>query len=228
MRIRSRQIDTGKARAVRIPSEQREGGFSLIELMVVLLIFSALGAATLSLTVETQRCVQTSLKASGLLDSGLRALGQMTQEIRLAGFPAAGSFSASGLSANPGVAANSVTTATSYDLIFEADIDGDGRVEQVEYVLPAGSQTITRIVTKKNLDGTYTGAPTVSQPFLNQVQNQIQSQPLFTWQTDPSSTKPFPQNIQNVYINPILKTTDASSGAVANLILKAAGQRMNP
>lgn len=209
-------------------SRTAEGGFTLIELMLVLLIFTVLTAVALSLTIGAQHGLWNVQGSTSLLDSGLRTLTLMKQEISLAGHPDAGSFSAAAVSNHPGIAAKTFTTATGYDLVFEGDVNGDGQVEQVEYTLPTGSQTLLRRVTPKNLDGTIPLGSTVSQSLLSNVQNQLTGQPVFSWSTDPLSQSPFPQNIQTVYVNLILKTCSGGSSSASSLALATACERMNP
>ena len=205
-----------------------EAGFTFLELMLVLIIISALTAAAFDLSRAAQNSLANVQGSSSLLDSGLRALTQMKRDIRLAGHPDAGSFSAAAVSNHPGIVANSFTAVSGFDLVFEADLNGDGRVEQVEYTLPAGTQTLVRSVTPKNLDGTMAAGSTVSQPLLSNVQNQLSGQPVFSWSTDPLSLSPFPQNIQTVYVNLILQAGSGSSRAVSSLALATACKRMNP
>jgi prepilin-type N-terminal cleavage/methylation domain-containing protein len=209
-------------------SRTAEDGFTLIELMLVLIIFTVLTVAALSLSRDAQNCLWNVQGSSNLLDSGLRALTLMKREIRLAGYPGAGSFSATAVSNHPGIVANSFITASSYDLVFEGDVSGNGQVEQVKYTLPAGSQTLVRYVTPKNPDGTIAVGSTVSQSLLSNVQNQLTSQPVFSWSTDPLSKSPFPQNIRTVYVNLILQTDSGGLGPASNLALATACERMNP
>jgi len=205
-----------------------EGGFTLLELMLVLAIFTVLTAAALSLSRDAQNSLWNAQGSSNLLDSSLRALTQVKREIRLAGHPGAGSFSATAVSNHPGIVANSFTAASSYDLVFEGDVNGDGQVERVEYTLPAGSQTLVRYVTPKNPNGTFAVGSTVSQSLLSNVQNQLTGQPVFSWSTDPLSQSPFPQNIRTVYVNLILQTGSGGSSVASNLALSTACERMNP
>jgi prepilin-type N-terminal cleavage/methylation domain-containing protein len=207
---------------------REEDGFSAIELMLVLLIFTVLTAAALSLSRDAQNKLWNAQGSSDLLDSGLRALTLMKREIRLAGHPDAGSFSASAVSNHPGIVARSFTAASSYDLVFEGDVNGDGQVEQVEYKLAAGSQALLRSVTPKNPDGTIPAGSTISQTLLSNVQNQATGQPVFSWSTDPLSQSPFPQNIRTVYVNLILQTGSGGSSAAASLALATACERMSP
>ena len=210
------------------PSRTAEGGFTLIELMLVLVIFTALTAAALNLSISAQNSLWNVQGSTSLLDSGLRTLTLMKQEIRLAGHPDAGSFSAAAVSNHPGIAANTFTTATAYDLVFQGDVNGNGQVEQVEYTLPAGSQTLLRLVTPINPNGSIRAGSTVSGTLLSNVQNQLTGQPLFSWSTDPLSPSPFPQNIQTVYVNLILNTSIGGASSASNLALATACERMNP
>ena len=210
------------------PSRTAEGGFTLIELMLVLVIFTVLTAVALSLTIGAQNSLWNVQGSTSLLDSGLRTLTLMKQEIRLAGHPDAGSFSASAVANHPGIAAKTFTTATGYDLVFQGDVNGNGQVEEVEYTLPTGSQTLVRNVTPKNLNGTFTAGSTVSGTLLSNVQNQLTGQPVFSWSTDPLSQSPFPQNIQTVYVNLILNTSIGGASSASNLALATACERMNP
>jgi prepilin-type N-terminal cleavage/methylation domain-containing protein len=203
-----------------------EDGFTLIELVLVLLIFSVLTAAALSLSLDALHSLWSAQGSSNLLDSGLHALTQMKQDIRLAGHPDKGSFSLAAYQNHPAIAANTFTTATGYDLVFQGDVNGDGQVEQVEYTLPAGSQTLMRLVTPMN--GSIPAGSTVSQALLGNVQNQLLGQPVFSWSTDPLSQSPFPQNIRTVYVNLILKTVGGGLSAASNLALTTACERMNP
>jgi type II secretory pathway pseudopilin PulG len=210
------------------PSNRAGGGFTYIEIMLVLLIFTVLTAAALSLSIDAQNSLWNVQGSSTLLDSGLRTLTQMKQEISLAGHPDPGSFSAAAVTAHPGIAALTFTTATGYDLIFQGDVNGDGQVEQVEYTLPPGSQTLLRLVTPINRDGTIPAGGTVSGTLLSNVQNQLTGQPVFSWSTDPYSPSPFPQNIQTVYVNLILETSSGGSSSASRLALATACERMNP
>jgi len=205
-----------------------EVGFSLIELLIVLLIFTVLTGAAMTLVVTAHKSLQARWSSSTALEGGLRAVNQMTREMRMAGFPSDKSFSTAAVTSHPGLVATPFVTASAYDLKFEADTDGDGQVEQIEYVLASGAQTIIRRSTLKNLNGTLATTTQVSTLFLDHVQNQILSQPLFSWDLDPSSSRPFPQNIRTIYINAILKPVGGQGGTAPNVTLAAACQRMNP
>lgn len=221
----------GREEAGPRPKTQRAAsnlGFSLIELVMVLLLFSALTAVATSLLVESHKSLQNRLSSSSLSDTGLMSLNQIAREVRMAGYPSSKCFSQSAVTNHPGIVAVPFVSVSAYDLVFEADINGDGQVERIEYVLPPGSTALTRNLTVKNPDGTLAVSGTTSTSVLANLQNQLQGQPLFTWDIDPSNSSPFPQNIRTVYINAILQSRGGESGAPANAILTATCQRLNP
>jgi prepilin-type N-terminal cleavage/methylation domain-containing protein len=226
MRMAKSHASHTPAPSSRLPV--RDAGFSLIELLLVLLIFSVLTGAAMTLVVNAYKSLQGRLSSSTALDKGLRAVNQMSGEIRMAGFPSDKSFTTTAVTSSPGIVAIPFVIASAYDLTFEADTDGDGRVEQIEYVLASGSESIIRRSTLKNLNGTLATSTLVSSLFLDHVQNQTLSQPLFSWDLDPSSSKPFPQNIRAIYVNAILKPVGEQGGTASNVTLVAACHRMNP
>lgn len=205
-----------------------EEGFSLIELLLALAILTALTGIAIGMFVRAQNAVQMQLSSSTLDSGALNALNQMAREIRMAGFPSSGSFTAAAVTSHPGIVATPFLAISGYDLKFEANIHGHGRVEQIEYVLSPGTQTLLRVSAEKGPDGSLLPSTSVSTQFLLNLQNQLQGQPLFTWDTDPLSTSPFPQNVRTVYINLILASNGNGSGGPVNVTLMAACQRMNP
>lgn len=228
-KAKSRKSGGLTAPASRRPSFQFQvDGYSIIELMLVLLLISALTGIAMDLTLGAHKSLQRTLSSSTLLADGLTALNQMTRDIRMAGFPSSKCFTAAAVSTSPGLVANGFVAASSYDLKFEADVNGSGQVSQIEYVIPSGSQTLYRYSTLKNLDGTLATGTTVSTAFLGNVQNQVLSTPLFSWDLDPLSSNSFPQNIKTVYINLVLTSSGNESGMPVNVTLTATCQRVNP
>lgn len=195
--------------------------------MVASLISTVVTGACLTFYLSAQRTFENVQSSSSLLHSGQRMLSQMTREIKMAGFPSSESLSATAVASFPGIVADSFVVASDYDLAFEADLDGDGQVEQVEYLLPDGSATIERRLRRKNLDGTLASSM-LSEPLVSKVQNRIQGKPLFRWQIDPASSKPFPKNIRIVFVNLVLKSEMGQGRPPAELTLAATCPRMNP
>ena len=228
---RRRRLPSGRPRYSAAEARARAAGApdrggSLIELILVLAVFGVLTAIALTLMLETYKGVKSRLGSATLFDSGVTALNQMTREIRMAGFPSSKSFSASAVSASPGLIATSFVTVTSYDLVFQADTDGDGTVEQIEYVNAPNSQSLLRMSTGKNLNGSL-AMTTVTTLALDHVQNRVTNQPLFTWDVDPSIAQTFPLNVRAVYINLVLQSAGNESGPPALVTLMATCPRMN-
>jgi hypothetical protein len=211
-----------------IPSEPNfsDAGGSLLELVMVLSLFGTLTAMALALVLQSYNGVQLQLSTSTLFDSGTTALNRMTRELRMAGYPSAKLFTSSAVASYPGLVAMPFVTVTAYDVVFQADIHHDGTVEQIEYVLAAGSQNLYRNSTLKNLDGTLASS-TVTTLLLNNVQNQVQGTPLFAWNTNPSDNQSFPLNVQTIYINLVLQSSGGESGSPASVTLTATCPRMN-
>ena len=193
---------------------------------MVVSLFGTLTAMALALVLQSYKGVQLRLSTSTLFDSGTTALNQMTRELRMAGYPSAKLFTSSAVASSPGLVATPFVTVTAYDVVFQADTNQDGTVEQIEYVLAAGSQNLYRKSTLKNLNGTLASS-TVTTLLLNNVQNQIQGTPLFAWNTNPSGTQSFPLNVQTIYINLVLQSSGNESGSPASVTLTATCPRMN-
>lgn len=203
-----------------------DAGQSLLELVLVLSLFGTLTAMALALILQSYKGVQLRLSTSTLFDSGTTALIQMTKELRMAGYPSAKLFTSAAVQSSPGLVATPFVTVTAYDLVFQADTNQDGTVEQIEYVLAPGSQNLYRKSTLKNLNGTL-GLSTVTTLLLNNVQNQVSGRPLFAWNTNPSDTQSFPLNVQTIYINLLLQSSGNESGSPASVTLTATCPRMN-
>ena len=203
-----------------------DAGSSLLELVMVVAFFGTLTAMALALVMQSYQGVQLRMSTSTLYDTGTTALNQMTKELRMAGYPSAKLFTSSAVAGSPGLVATPFVSVTAYDLVFQADANQDGTVEQIEYVLASGSQNLYRNSTLKNLDGTLASS-TVTTLLLNNVQNQIQGTPLFAWDTNPPGAPPSSQNVQTIYINLVLQSSGGESGSPASLTLTATCPRMN-
>jgi Tfp pilus assembly protein PilW len=189
-------------------------------------MFGVLTAIALTLMLQTYMGVQSRLGSTTLFDSGVTALNEMTREIRMAGYPSRKCFSTSAVTASPGLVATPFVTVTPYDLTFQADIDGDGTVEQIEYVNPPQSENLLRTVSKKNLNGSL-ATSALTTLAVDNIQNRVYNQSLFTWDVDPSITEPFPLNVRAVYINLVLQAAGNGSGPPDVVTLMATCPRTN-
>jgi prepilin-type N-terminal cleavage/methylation domain-containing protein len=125
-------------RGIKNSSFELQRGFSLIELMIVVIILLAILAAlfqVLNLSTERSSTEQTKLD---MFQEAREFMDQMSRDLRLAGYPNARNFAPSILpeppTADARVAVGIVKIADG-ELWFEADVDGDGTVEVVRYYL---------------------------------------------------------------------------------------------
>ncbi|MEW5974913.1 MAG: prepilin-type N-terminal cleavage/methylation domain-containing protein [Acidobacteriota bacterium] len=117
---------------MKCPPSQK--GFTLIELMVVMLVFSIIVGGLFSNLDQGQKRHQYEQDVLEVQQSARNAIDTMEREIRLAGFPKL-SYYASTLNYTTGsnqVSAGFVTTSAT-NLIFQGDINEDGAVEVVQY-----------------------------------------------------------------------------------------------
>lgn len=215
----------GTGSTPRKPKFSDTGG-TLLELVMVLSLFGTLTAMAMALILQSYKGVQLRLSESALFDTGTTALNQMTRELRMAGYPSAKLFTSSAVANSPGLIATPFVSVTAYDVVFQADTNQNGTVEEIEYFLASGSQNLYRKSTLKNLNGTL-GPSTVTTLLLNNVQNQISGTPLFAWSTNPSNPQSFPLNVQAIYVNLLLQSSGNESGSPASVTLTATCPRMN-
>ena len=227
MTSRRNHIDTSHpgAKPAAEPVRASEAGTSLLELILVLGMLGVLTAISLALLLQSYASVKSRLGTTTDFDTGATAVNQMAREIRMAGYPSSKCFSAPAVAASPGLVATPFVTVTPYDLMFQADVNGDGMVEQIEYVNPPQSVNLYRRITVKNLSGSLAaGAATTL--VMNGLQNQANNQPLFTWDVDPSIPQAFPLNVRTVYINLLVPSTGSPASSTA-MTLMATCPRMN-
>jgi prepilin-type N-terminal cleavage/methylation domain-containing protein len=122
----------------------KQSGFSLLELLIVIMIFLIISAAVfqvLGLTTERSSAEQTKLD---MFQEAREFMDQMARDLRLAGYPNARNFApsvlANPLANDPRVAVGIVKIASG-ELWFEADVDGTGTVSVIRYYLDTSSST---------------------------------------------------------------------------------------
>ena len=208
------------------PAGASQAGTTLLELVLVLTIFGVLTAIALTLILQTYTSVQTQLGSSTLYDNGVTALTQMTREIRMAGYPSKKFFSSATVAASPGLVATPFVSVTSHKLVFQADLYGTGAVEQIEYHIPWRTQNLERSITAVNPNGSLAGS-TLTTLLVGNVQNELEGQPLFTWDVDPTIDQPFPLNVRTVYINLVLQSPGNQSTPPLAMTLMATCPRTN-
>lgn len=224
-------MKTRQALSFRVIGDARgraNAGSTLLELMLVLLIFGTLTAIAAALVLQTYRSVQGQLSSTTLYDTSSTALMQMGREIRMAGYPSAKAFSSSAVTSNPGiVAVPYVSPLTNYKLIIQAAVYGNGLVQQIQYENPVGTTVLQRTVTQINPNGTPASGGATSTVMLTGVQNVTKGIPLFTWDIDPSSPQSFPLNVRTIYINLVVQSSGSNGSVPVPVVLTAACPRQN-
>lgn len=201
-------------------------GFSILEMLVAMFIFTLMTAGVLTLVSATQRSYTNEQSNNDAAWQGRAAVDLMMGELRMAGYPPKNTYAATaGLtSANSSLVAATFLTATATQVVFEADLDGNGVVERVEYRL--SGTTFQRSAVSKNANGT---APAAQYDTLaGNVTNG--STPIFTYTTDPLSTQASPGNVNSAQIRLQLRTAkpDPKNGQYATFLFRGGVYRQNP
>src|SRR5439155_24967615 len=117
----------------------RTSGFSLMELMIVLIILLSISAAIFqTINVTTQRSSAEQTKVD-MFQEAREFMDQMSRDLRQAGYPNPRNVSAAVLTASPVAndthAAAGLVKVDAGDLWFDGDVTGDGTVSVVQYHL---------------------------------------------------------------------------------------------
>jgi prepilin-type N-terminal cleavage/methylation domain-containing protein len=117
-------------------------GFSLVELLIVLVIFSLLLGGVFSSLNEGQRSSQISKDETEMRQDLQDVFSLMTSELRTTGFPPETYYDAQYL-LNPATRKNLIASglvlAGPQEIRFQGDIDGDNTVDYVRYYLSGSS-----------------------------------------------------------------------------------------
>ena len=115
---------------------------ALLVLMIIITpVFALLRAAQRTFAIEQNRI--------DVFDAARNSMQQLAREISLTGYPPANLFAATSCANLGCTAANSNRVAATFvavsatDLQVQADTDGDGIVETVEYALAPTTRTVT-------------------------------------------------------------------------------------
>jgi len=117
----------------------RTSGFSLIELMIVLIVVLVItGAIFQVISLATQRSSTEQTKVD-MFQEAREFMDQMTRDLRQAGYPNPRNMDPTVFTQNPIMndhhAAAGIVKVDTGDLWFEGDVDGSGTVSVVQYHL---------------------------------------------------------------------------------------------
>ncbi|MFQ5741007.1 MAG: type II secretion system protein J [Acidobacteriota bacterium] len=214
---------------MRKRSGQASRGYSVLELLVAMAIFTVFSATLFQVLVSMQAAQDRQDQHLTRLQSARGALYQVLHDLRLVGYPARNNFSSP---SSPGLLADGFLEATPNSLVFEADRDGDGRVERIEYRVAADQRSIRRRIFLKRMDGSVIGPISSQDMFVRDLANATLAAPppVFSWDSDPASPKPFPNNITLVYVTLAIEVRlDPVDPSIRKIIhLTGAARRLNP
>jgi type IV pilus assembly protein PilW len=182
-------------------SLQAKKGFSLLEMLIVLAIFTFIVGGIFSNLSQSQIRYQFEQEVAEVQQSGRNAIDIMVREIKLAGFPKASYYDSAQnwTSANSNKVAAGLITINATNLVFEADVEEDGIVERVDYNLSNG--TLSRSAQDKQAGG---GAPAaVYQVLANNV-----TALTFTYLDSSHTATATASEVQSVQILLTLSTTN--------------------
>lgn len=240
------------------PSDERQRGFTLVELLVALGIFLVITGAAFSLLGTSQKRYQTESQLLTSFQEARLGLDQIVRDVNDSGYPPSSTFgdgvpadSASSpfawypgyLTPAPCSIGGSCVTPGDFDLIVETNPNRQpgNPVYWIRYKLQG--TTLSRAAVPK-VSGTDPTTATLGNfvPFVQNVVNSA-SQPIFSYTCDtPTAAQPQPKpcslagsdnspaNIRDVAITLIVATPlpDATSGAPRIVRLNGRGRRINP
>ncbi|MFQ5662702.1 MAG: type II secretion system protein J [Terriglobia bacterium] len=207
-------------------------GHTLLELLIVLAIFGLFTAGVFEVLLYMQRVEGRQERQVNELQVVRFPFYQTLRELRMVGYPPGNNFDPLTRLQAPGLIATGFLEASANAVVFETDLDFDGSVERIEYRVAADGRSLRRQVFPKQIDGSL-GAPLSTQEtFIENLANQTLPAPLpvFSWDVEPDSAEPFPNNISVVYVSLAIEVRlDSRDPAKKEIIhLAGAARRINP
>ncbi len=126
-------MDYTDKNSTRQPRQQ--SGFSMLELMLVIVILTAVFGIVATGTVRLQRRSDIEANRVDRVQEARSFMEQVARDIHQAGFPSVKMFDAAVSAANPNTYAVGLINIDRGDLILEGDVDGSGTVSRVEVQL---------------------------------------------------------------------------------------------
>ncbi|HXE89779.1 MAG TPA: type II secretion system protein [Terriglobales bacterium] len=119
-----------------------ERGFSLIELLTVIAILSIVMGVVFREIIRVQQRFRTEEAKLDVFQEARNFMDRFVRDLHQAGYPGLKMYEPGAITLNPKindrrVAAGLVSVSNS-DIVFEADVDGDGQVDSIRYTLATG------------------------------------------------------------------------------------------
>jgi prepilin-type N-terminal cleavage/methylation domain-containing protein len=141
---------------------RRQGGFSLLEMMVVLLVLSIMMGAVFSQVRNVQARSSSEQTKLDMFQESREFMDQLQRDLHEAGYPNSRNFGPLGITDGVNSANNAagLVKIDVNELWFEGDVDGDGQVDSVQY----------------QYDGTSTGCPCLKRSVVAKIDTSPLSQ----------------------------------------------------
>jgi len=111
---------------------RRQKGFSLVELMVVLVVLTVVMGVIFQQIITLQQRYRTEEKRVDMFSEGREFMDQFVRDMHRAGYPSAKVYGTMPAPTDIRLAAGIVAARPGF-LLIEGDVDGDGQVDSVAY-----------------------------------------------------------------------------------------------
>lgn len=118
--------------------ERSEGGFSLLELLLAIVILAVVVAVIVSGVTQLQKSNTTQAVNLDLTQESRQFMDQVVEDLHEAGFPSKSMFDLATSAANPNLYAVGLVSVSSTAIQYEGDVDGTGVSEVFVQLSPAG------------------------------------------------------------------------------------------
>jgi len=225
----------------RKSSRPQPNGYSLVELLVATILFTIIAGTVFSLLLSAQLRYRGESDVTTAFQQANVAIDQITRDVHSTGYPPPSAFPASspqvaalpfswsissGYPTSPcTVYANCGAIPGEYDLILETDTgDGNG-VQFIRYSLQ-GTTLMRGVAPKGSNSDPVASTTSALMPYLENVQNGLQSLPVFTYGPLPVTQ---PSSIQDVNISLIVQSAqpDPQTRQFRTITLTGQASRLN-
>jgi len=181
-------------------------GFSLVELMVVAIVFTLITGVVFTVLIAAQQRYKIESEVLNSFNGANVAIDQMTRDIHQAGYPPANTYTPAAIIANRllvalpfswevgypllpactmGTGGTCAPTPNSDDIIVETvpDPSVSSKVQWIRYQLPAGSHTLLRAMVQKTVGDPVLLTNGSLSPYLDGVMNNASAAEIASIQT---------------------------------------------
>jgi hypothetical protein len=176
-------------------------GFSFVEFMMVATMLGFVSTGVKTFVIDKARGPQHRIARRDLATQGRASVERMVRDLEMAGHATPGSATDPNASVpgEPSPVEPAFLVAATDQVVFDADLDGDGVVERVEYRLY--NSVMYRSAVPKNSDGSF--PPAQYEVVTEYVDNG--TLPLFRYESDSSGEWSAPGDIQKVWVTLLLR-----------------------